>query len=206
MKLNFKVHISIGFKKVLSKKNHCSMISKYFDITLQWFFYSRLLKPVQGRWLCFQRPIFFQVDHRYLFLFTQELFLYFLEQDVVERCLQPSRRGLCKALLKYWYYNADRQACEEFTYGGCEAGSSPNKFRTKALCEATCGGVTRHLGAWGSTFFLQKKFHVFVSFFMRDQLSNLFYILTTFLVLTYKLCLIYENIYMYIYIQNLHVW
>ena len=149
MKLNFKVHISIGFKKVLSKKNHCSMISKYFDITLQWFFYSRLLKPVQGRWLCFQRPIFFQVDHRYLFLFTQELFLYFLEQDVVERCLQPSRRGLCKALLKYWYYNADRQACEEFTYGGCEAGSSPNKFRTKALCEATCGGVTQHLSAWG---------------------------------------------------------
>ena len=72
-------------------------------------------------------------------------FSYFTEKDVIERCLQPPKTGLCKALLKYWYYNADRQACEEFTYGGCEAGSSPNKFRTKALCQATCGGVTRHL-------------------------------------------------------------
>ena len=98
--------------------------------------------------IVFSKANFFQVDHRYLFSFLlKNFFLYFLEQDVVERCLQPSRRGLCKALLKYWYYNADRQACEEFTYGGCEAGSSPNKFRTKALCEATCGGVTQHLGA-----------------------------------------------------------
>ncbi len=68
-------------------------------------------------------------------------FLFSLITDVT-RCLAPKRTGFCKAALKYWYYNADRQACEEFTYGGCEAGSSPNKFKTRALCQATCQGVT----------------------------------------------------------------
>ena len=82
------------------------------------------------------------MDLHFLYMY----FLFFSEEDVA-LCLEAPKRGLCKALLKYWYYNADRQACEEFTYGGCEAGSSPNKFRTKALCEATCGGVTQHLGA-----------------------------------------------------------
>ena len=69
-------------------------------------------------------------------------FLLFSEEDV-SRCLEAPMTGLCKALLKYWYYNPDRQSCEEFTYGGCEAGSSPNKFPTKALCQRACSGVKR---------------------------------------------------------------
>jgi len=66
-----------------------------------------------------------------------------LEKQDVSICLEPARTGLCKAALKYWYYNADRQACEEFTYGGCEAGSSPNKFHTKVLCQEACQGVKK---------------------------------------------------------------
>lgn len=65
------------------------------------------------------------------------------KEDVTDRCLQAPKTGLCKAHLKYYYYNADRQACEEFTYGGCEAGSSPNKFRTEELCLSACSGVER---------------------------------------------------------------
>ena len=69
-------------------------------------------------------------------------FLLFSEEDV-SRCLEGSKTGLCKALLKYWYYNPDRQACEEFTYGRCVAGSSQNKFLTKTLCQNACTGVKR---------------------------------------------------------------
>lgn len=46
--------------------------------------------------------------------------------------------GICKGTFPYWYFKEETQTCEPFVYGGCEAGSSSNKFKTKALCQKTC--------------------------------------------------------------------
>jgi len=46
--------------------------------------------------------------------------------------------GICKGTFPYWYFEKGTQSCQPFVYGGCEAGSSPNKFKTKALCQKTC--------------------------------------------------------------------
>ena len=51
---------------------------------------------------------------------------------------EGGKTGLCKGSFPYWYFHHEAQACEPFVYGGCEAGSSPNKFKTKALCQKTC--------------------------------------------------------------------
>jgi hypothetical protein len=50
----------------------------------------------------------------------------------------PGKRGVCRALLLQWTYNKETNECETFTYGGCEAGASGNRFKTKELCQATC--------------------------------------------------------------------
>ena len=56
-----------------------------------------------------------------------------------EVCSAPGgKTGLCKGSFPYWYYKQETQTCEPFVYGGCEAGSSANKFKTKALCQKTC--------------------------------------------------------------------
>ena len=48
------------------------------------------------------------------------------------------KTGLCKGSFPYWYFKQETQTCEPFVYGGCEAGSSSNKFKTKTLCQKTC--------------------------------------------------------------------
>ena len=54
-------------------------------------------------------------------------------------CLEEGgKRGLCNGALAFWYFNQNTKRCESFIYGGCEAGSSENKFVTKELCEQTC--------------------------------------------------------------------
>merc|ERR1712203_648910 len=54
-------------------------------------------------------------------------------------CLEEGgKRGLCNGALNFWYFNQDTVTCEPFIYGGCEAGSSQNKFETKENCEQTC--------------------------------------------------------------------
>ena len=56
-----------------------------------------------------------------------------------EVCKEPEAKpGVCKGTFPYWYFKQETQTCEPFVYGGCEAGSSSNKFKTKALCQKTC--------------------------------------------------------------------
>ena len=52
---------------------------------------------------------------------------------------EGGKRGLCNGALTFWFFNQNTNACESFIYGGCEAGSSQNKFVTKEVCEQTCG-------------------------------------------------------------------
>ena len=51
---------------------------------------------------------------------------------------EGGKPGVCKGTFPYWYFEKSTQTCEPFVYGGCEAGSSSNKFKTKALCQKTC--------------------------------------------------------------------
>ena len=60
------------------------------------------------------------------------------EEDVA-RCLEEPKAGYCRAANPRWYYNADRQACEKFLYGGCPLTS--NNFKTEESCMAACKGV-----------------------------------------------------------------
>ncbi|XP_015589222.1 papilin isoform X3 [Cephus cinctus] len=66
-----------------------------------------------------------------------------------QQCLQPGRSrvirdvcalkkdpGPCPGSLLRWYYDAKRQTCKQFVYGGCKGNG--NKFRTRAACEQRC--------------------------------------------------------------------
>ena len=57
-------------------------------------------------------------------------------------CSAPGgRAGICKGSFQSWYFNQEQGTCEPFIFGGCEAGSSPNKFKSKELCHQTCNGA-----------------------------------------------------------------
>ena len=44
-------------------------------------------------------------------------------------CSQPGGKpGICKGAFQYFYYKEESGTCEPFIFGGCEAGSSENKF------------------------------------------------------------------------------
>lgn len=36
---------------------------------------------------------------------------------ILEKCLQPPNKGMCKGNLKRYFYNDSSKQCEEFTYG-----------------------------------------------------------------------------------------
>ena len=52
-----------------------------------------------------------------------------------EACFQEPDAGQCRAAVPRYYYNAETDRCEEFTWGGCE-GSVP--FETMDSCMASC--------------------------------------------------------------------
>jgi hypothetical protein len=56
--------------------------------------------------------------------------------DLDPLCLLPAKRGPCDALFPRYYFNADANECEAFTYGGC-AGNE-NNFITLSECQNTC--------------------------------------------------------------------
>ena len=51
-------------------------------------------------------------------------------------CQQPMVVGRCKAALKRFFYNMTSMACEEFTYGGCDANG--NNFEAIEECQKIC--------------------------------------------------------------------
>ncbi|KAF3430423.1 hypothetical protein E2986_10746, partial [Frieseomelitta varia] len=67
-----------------------------------------------------------------------------------QQCLQPGRRrvkltdvcrlekdtGPCPGSVLRWHYDAARQTCSQFLYGGCKGNA--NRFRTRAACEQRC--------------------------------------------------------------------
>ncbi|XP_054726012.1 papilin isoform X2 [Anastrepha obliqua] len=53
-----------------------------------------------------------------------------------EACFLPKSSGPCTGYNKKWYFDAERNRCEEFNYGGCYGTS--NRFDSLAECQALC--------------------------------------------------------------------
>ncbi|KAH8283165.1 hypothetical protein KR054_012581 [Drosophila jambulina] len=55
----------------------------------------------------------------------------------LEKCNdEPSQAGPCKAAFPSWRYIRDRQLCEPFLYGGCQA--TENIFEDEEECRELC--------------------------------------------------------------------
>ncbi|KAB0381963.1 hypothetical protein FD755_003880 [Muntiacus reevesi] len=62
---------------------------------------------------------------------SQDLF-----QTPPDLCQLPQARGPCKAALHRYFYNSTSNACEPFTYGGCQG--NDNNFETTEMCLRIC--------------------------------------------------------------------
>ncbi|DAA22959.1 TPA: tissue factor pathway inhibitor-like [Bos taurus] len=62
---------------------------------------------------------------------SQDLF-----QKPPDLCQLPQARGPCKAALLRYFYNSTSNACEPFTYGGCQG--NDNNFETTEMCLRIC--------------------------------------------------------------------
>lgn len=56
-----------------------------------------------------------------------------------ERCIQPVRKGVCRALIPRWSYDPKAKDCREFKFGGCDGNG--NNFSTRKQCMETCRGI-----------------------------------------------------------------
>lgn len=54
----------------------------------------------------------------------------------VNPCSQPKVIGLCKGMIRRFYFDAEAKSCKTFNYGGC--GGNDNNFVTQELCENKC--------------------------------------------------------------------
>lgn len=57
-------------------------------------------------------------------------------QTPPDLCQLPQARGPCKAALLRYFYNSTSNACEPFTYGGCQG--NDNNFETTEMCLRIC--------------------------------------------------------------------
>lgn len=51
-------------------------------------------------------------------------------------CGLPKTVGICRAIVSKFFFNPETNACEEFSYGGCEG--NENNFESKQECEKFC--------------------------------------------------------------------
>ena len=58
------------------------------------------------------------------------------QSGVKAECLLPKTVGPCRAAMPRFYYEKEKQACEQFIYGGCSGNG--NNFKTKEECDNTC--------------------------------------------------------------------
>ena len=51
-------------------------------------------------------------------------------------CQLPAEPGSCEADMPRWFHNSQTDACEMFSYGGCDG--NDNNFESQEACNATC--------------------------------------------------------------------
>ena len=54
-------------------------------------------------------------------------------------CNEKIDAGPCEAAMLRWAFDSEKNACEQFTYGGCQG--TRNNFRTQEACVNTCSGL-----------------------------------------------------------------
>lgn len=54
-------------------------------------------------------------------------------------CLMPARKGVCRALIPRWSYDAQKKECVEFKFGGCDG--NKNNFPNYKSCMEACQGM-----------------------------------------------------------------
>lgn len=52
------------------------------------------------------------------------------------RCWPSADTGTCKASLEKFFYNTDKDECQQFVYGGCRG--NENRFDTLIDCTVNC--------------------------------------------------------------------
>ncbi|XP_066291277.1 WAP, Kazal, immunoglobulin, Kunitz and NTR domain-containing protein 1-like [Branchiostoma lanceolatum] len=57
-----------------------------------------------------------------------------------DACSLPKDEGSCEDSVPSWYYNGERQVCEQFVYSGC--GGNENRFDSIHECIRSCPDVT----------------------------------------------------------------
>lgn len=55
-----------------------------------------------------------------------------------EICKLQLSKGLCRALIPRWWYDAGSEKCIPFNFGGCDG--NENNFPSEKACLSTCSG------------------------------------------------------------------
>ncbi|OWK15586.1 SPINT2 [Cervus elaphus hippelaphus] len=55
-----------------------------------------------------------------------------------EHCIAKAVTGPCRAAFPRWYFNAEKNSCDNFIYGGCRG--NKNNYRSKEECMQQCFG------------------------------------------------------------------
>ncbi|GAB1291842.1 Kunitz-type protease inhibitor 2 [Apodemus speciosus] len=59
-----------------------------------------------------------------------------------EYCLPKAVTGPCRAAFPRWYYDAEKNACNSFIYGGCRG--NKNSYLSREACMQHCSGKQRY--------------------------------------------------------------
>ena len=78
-------------------------------------------------------------------LVTSKLFIrilcirhFFFPFFFLDICYKEPKRGLCKALIPRWHFNARNGICQIFSWGGCGDIKNENNFKYQSECYNAC--------------------------------------------------------------------
>ncbi|XP_073495223.1 kunitz-type protease inhibitor 1 isoform X2 [Phyllobates terribilis] len=66
------------------------------------------------------------------------------KEQTEDYCHAPRKVGRCRGAFPRWWYNAEVNECEGFTFGGCN--SNKNNYVSKEDCRQTCVNSAEHEG------------------------------------------------------------
>uniref|UniRef100_A0A336MP98 CSON004868 protein n=1 Tax=Culicoides sonorensis TaxID=179676 RepID=A0A336MP98_CULSO len=64
-----------------------------------------------------------------------------VRNGIQDRCMLPTRKGYCRALIPRFSYDPSQKTCVEFKFGGCDGNA--NNFISFNQCMDACGKANR---------------------------------------------------------------